>query len=148
MQHWALCTLLYHYTNFYNFWTTFATSIEWKKRARRKSMKKYRRSPSVMHWLAVTRTGASISVISHPKPTWRLLNKFELSFERYEQLHFNVIPCIKAQPQLWVYSIEFDMDKEHFITPYMLQTYNSLCSLQPANNFFFISNQYQPPAIQ
>jgi len=117
-----------------------------KKRARRKSMKKYRRSPSVMHWLAVTRTGASISVISHPKPTWRLLDKFELSFERYEQLHFNVIPCIKAQPQSWVYSIEFDMDKEHFITPYMLQIYNSLCSLQLANNIFLnqISTSHQP----
>ena len=51
MQHWALCTLLYHYTNFYNFWTTFATSIEWKKKSTEKI---YEKVPSISFCDALT----------------------------------------------------------------------------------------------
>ena len=36
LQNWVLPTLLYHYANIYDFWTTFAASIEWKKRWERK----------------------------------------------------------------------------------------------------------------
>ena len=38
MQNWILGTLLYHYDNFYNFWTTFAASIEWEKEISEKNI--------------------------------------------------------------------------------------------------------------